>query len=920
MHILEYNHLDYSKVKEQYQKVITMLKNDDFYSADVKKIINTPYCRAKLDDSNQLLFKIASYNHKKYALILEVIYNHDYGASRFLRGIKIAQINESQIISNNLKSEAVEPIAYINENISSFNILDKIISFDDAQYEIFKLHFPLIIVGSAGSGKTALTLEKMKECYGDILYITHSPFLVENSRNLYYTNQYTNEDQNIDFLSYRELLETVKVPDSQEINSKIFSTWLAKQDRPRSFNDPNKLYEEFKGVITGSITDKKYLSRENYLALGIKQSIFQSEERTIVYDLFEKYINFLATEKLYDSNLISFEYLFFLNSSSSWQSKYDFIVVDETQDFTNIQLCFILKMLKDNNKNKFILSGDANQIVHPNFFSWNKIKTMFHHGYEPQNTPEDIIRILYKNYRNSPEIIEIANNILKLKNIRFGSIDKESNYLIESLATNHGSITCLDSNNNQALLELNEKTRKSTKYAVIVLHEDLKIEVRKYFKTPLIFSIQEAKGLEYANIILFNFISCEEQKYYEISKGITFEELNHDLTYARTKDKSDRSLEIYKFYINSLYVAITRAIDNIYIIEEHVKHPVIELLGLKNVRRSVTLSSEESSLEEWRQEARKLELQGKTEQAQEIKDSILGQKQLPWKPIDKKELEILKDKVFDSVKPDKDTMLLLSEYAIIYNQIHVIARLKALNFKPAQRLRQSMEIVEGKYYSAYDSNNFSAVISNIDKYGVDFRNQFNQTPLMIASTMGNVPLVQYLIENGADISLVDSIGRNPLQLALFQAYFSQKYAQTTLAQVYKLLLPTNISIKVAGGLIKIDSSSMEFFLFNLMMAIYHYRFAGKVCDHKFGFCTEDFIQPLEEFPESVLPESKKNRNYISNILSKNEVHGADHHNRMLFLRTVHGHYTLNPNLVIKIQDKWVPIYRYTLLALEAERI
>ena len=40
-----------------------------------------------------------------------------------------------------------------------------------------------------------------------------------------------------------------------------------------------------------------------------------------------------------------------------------------------------------------------------------------------------------------------------------------------------------------------------------------------------------------------------------------------DLRYARAREKSDKSLEIYKFYINALYVAITRAVENLYLIE-----------------------------------------------------------------------------------------------------------------------------------------------------------------------------------------------------------------------------------------------------------------------------------------------------------------------------------------------------------------
>jgi hypothetical protein len=898
MNILQYNHLDYSRVKERYKKVITMLKNDDFYSADVKKIANTPYYRAKLDHANRLLFKIVNYNNKKYALILEVIYNHAYEASKFLNG---AQVNESQVVKpGSLKNETAETITYINENVRSFNILDKIISFDDAQYDIFMLHFPLIIIGSAGSGKTVLTLEKMKECYGDILYITHSPFLVENSRNLYYANQYNNEDQNIGFLSYRELLETVKVPDGKEVNSKIFSAWLAGQNRTKLFSDANKLYEEFKGVITGSIINQRYLLRDEYTNLGIKQSIFRLEERPLVYDLFEKYVKFLTTEKLYDSNIISFEHL------NLCQPRYDFIIVDEIQDFTNIQLCFILKALK--NKNQFILSGDSNQIVHPNFFSWSKVKTMFYQ--ESQNTPADIIRILYKNYRNSPQITEIANNILRLKNLRFGSIDKESNYLIENHSAKAGTITCLASNNNEILSDLNKKTKKSTKYAIIVLHEDLKNEARKHFQTPLIFSIQEAKGLEYKNVILFNFISCEEKKYYEIAKGISSEELTQDLIYSRTKDKSDRSLEIYKFYINSLYVAITRAIDNIYIVEDYAKHALIELLGLKNSSSNITLIDEESSLEEWRQEAHKLDLQGKTEQADEIRNSILAQKQTPWKPIDKAQFEMLKSQAFDAAEPNKNAMLLLFEYAVIYNQAQIIEQLKTLNFKPAQHaIDQTKRIIEKKYFLFYGSHNISAAIRDIDTYGIDFRNQFNQTPLMVASNLGNVSLAQHLVENGADIFLVDNVGRTALQIVLLLSYFDNKYAQTKLAQLYKLLAPSSISIKVEDKLIKVDNRLMEFFLFNLISAISNNKFAGKYFYFDPGFCTGDFLKPLEKFPESVLLERRKKRSYISSILSKNEVSRDDRYNRKLFLRTHHGFYILNPKLEVKMQDAWFPLYK-----------
>jgi hypothetical protein len=42
----------------------------------------------------------------------------------------------------------------------TFHVLNKVISFDDAQQAVYTTPPPFVVIGSAGSGKTALTLEK----------------------------------------------------------------------------------------------------------------------------------------------------------------------------------------------------------------------------------------------------------------------------------------------------------------------------------------------------------------------------------------------------------------------------------------------------------------------------------------------------------------------------------------------------------------------------------------------------------------------------------------------------------------------------------------------------------------------------------------------------------------------------------------
>ena len=109
--------------------------------------------------------------------------------------------------------------------------------------------------------------------------------------------------------------------------------------------------------------------REDYLALGVRQSIFPAGQRNTVYDVFEKYLSWLKAANLFDLNLIAQEWL------AKAAPRYDFVVIDEVQDITPVQLALVLKTLR--HAGHFLLCGDSNQIVHPNFFSWAQVKSLF---------------------------------------------------------------------------------------------------------------------------------------------------------------------------------------------------------------------------------------------------------------------------------------------------------------------------------------------------------------------------------------------------------------------------------------------------------------------------------------------------------------------------------------------------------------
>ena len=125
-----------------------------------------------------------------------------------------------------------------------------------------------MIVGGAGSGKTALVLEKMKQSVGDILYLSLSSFLVEKARLLYHASGEGGGEQNIDFLSLTEFLETLRIPEGREVTFSAFSDWLPRNRTTAALGSAHTLYEEFRGVIGAAVSGNGQLSRKAYLSLG----------------------------------------------------------------------------------------------------------------------------------------------------------------------------------------------------------------------------------------------------------------------------------------------------------------------------------------------------------------------------------------------------------------------------------------------------------------------------------------------------------------------------------------------------------------------------------------------------------------------------------------------------------------------------
>ncbi|MDQ6762453.1 MAG: UvrD-helicase domain-containing protein [Bacteroidota bacterium] len=904
--ILYYNQLDSKSVEKNFDKVLEQLRKGDFKSADVRKMTNTGYYRARLNIKDRLLFSFASYSEKKYLVLLEVIVNHEYSKSRFLRGALLPEENEMLAIAsaNDVKTDDIKRLNYVNESAQSIHLLNKFISFDETQQAIFEVHPPLIIIGSAGSGKTVLMLEKLKQLTGNVAYISLSNHLVENARKMYYANGYGNESSEVDFLSFQHYLDTWQIPEGKEINFRIFEQWFGRHAQHIKLNEPYRLYEEFKGVLTGSPLHTAYLSKEEYLSLGIKQSIFPAAERELVYNLFLKYLQWLKENNYYDTNLLAFEYLQLV------KPRYDYVMIDEVQDITGIQLKCIMQSLT--NAAHFILTGDSNQIVHPNFFSWSKIKTYFYqHG-----TDNKELRILQTNYRNSPQVVHLSNLLLKIKNARFGSIDKESNYLINTISAHEGEVQLL-ADEEKVKTELNRSTQNSTHYAVIVTDNHLKAEARRFFKTPLLFSVQEAKGLEYENVILLNFISTNPEEFREIINGVNVSDLQGDtLHYARSADKSDKDAEIYKFYINSFYVAITRSVKNIYLFEKHVNHPALELLALKETKKPLQVAEQKSDKQEWLEEARRLEEQGKHEQAEQIRAKYLG-----YEYISAEQLEQIKSLALDPAKKEaevKKERKQLFQYALTHDKISWIDQLAKLQFQRAIQYMKERRQYGKEYAKNCRLGNKNEVKRTVEKYSVDFAApDTGVTGLMLALHHGQDSVADMLLQLKADISIPSAAGLLAIDYLLQGFYKNVIYRHTyvagknTLLKYWYVIKPASVTVQAQRKRLDIGSHSMTFFLLVCMRCIQQdmplkvkiqYKEEDKP-DYIAGvFSMDDVMRFIECMPDEILPAYRKQRQYVNSVLSLHEVERESPYNKKLFARVERGKYIINPELSFAMND------------------
>ena len=278
------------------------------------------------------------------------------------------------------------------------------------------------------------------------------------------------------------------------------------------------------------IAGRKHLSFFEYETEAPNFQLSRKE----IYQIFEWYEQKLGQGGLWDELDLGREVTEIISERDWNDRRYDIVVCDEVQDLTDTQHDLLFSLVK--NPHDLLLAGDTKQIINPSGFRWEELKR---HFYERDlAVPE--LRLLTLNFRSSGSIVELSNRLLELKREFLGARAEEHK---EDWKYKGRPPVVISGIGEAALLD---RVQLSGANRTILVRTDTERErLKKALGTEIVFTLSEAKGLEFDTVLLWKFSGAPSSS---------------DVWDVILKKSARRVHDArIRHEINSLYVGITRA-------------------------------------------------------------------------------------------------------------------------------------------------------------------------------------------------------------------------------------------------------------------------------------------------------------------------------------------------------------------------
>lgn len=486
---------------------------------------------------------------------------------------------------------------YVISNVSGVNLPKLTAEQKDIVETIDK---NVLVQGVAGSGKTNICIDKIiftacKNYSGKTLYTTFSRGLLsdiklkielykqdlksilnahkndelifldgnhkkalENKLGIYFFNDDDNEiflkiasvldylDNKVEYCLIEDLynkkfnVNLNFVNESYFVNSYIKN--LSNHQIEKALNRVSKLsneiiYKEIFGFIFGfyNLEEKPSIMLLNNYVLA-RQNSFSKQECEAIHQIAVDYKKHLEKHGLIDNNLASRQLIEKLKTF-----EYSLTIIDEVQDFTQVNLCLFKKLSL-----KLFCVGDALQMINPSYFNFGYLKNLL---FEKDLTE---VKELKHNYRNSAKIEEIVDALSLINKQEFGT----HNFVLKGQSVDNGlKTTAVFVNDSNFINQIKSGGFDNCTFVVSNLKQ--KQELKKVLTSQEVLTVSEIKGLERNTVIAFNILTSNADKWELLNRN----KVNHKLA-----DENS----VFRYYYNLFYVGLTRAKQNIFVVEEQI--------------------------------------------------------------------------------------------------------------------------------------------------------------------------------------------------------------------------------------------------------------------------------------------------------------------------------------------------------------